>query len=214
MCVDYRAVNKMTIKNSYPIPRIDDLMDRMVGAKIFSCLDLQQAYHQVRLNPEDIPKTAFTTPQGLYEYMVLPFGLSNAPSTFQAVINNILGPELRNCCLVYMDDIVVFSKTPEEHLQHLHMVLAKLQGAQLFARLHKCRFALSSVKYCGHIIDEHGITPDPEKVRVVMDWPAPTNVHELRSFIGMAQYVRKFILAFAVMIAPLTALFKKDAAYL
>ena len=109
MCVDYRAVNKMTVRNSYPLPRIDDLIDKLAGASIFSCLDLQQAYHQVRLNEADVPKTAFTTPQGLYEYLVLPFGLSNAPSTFQSVINAVLGPELHHCCLVYMDDIVVCS---------------------------------------------------------------------------------------------------------
>ena len=213
MCVDYRAVNKMTVRNSYPLPRIDDLMDRLSGACMFSCLDLQQAYHQVRLNPEDVPKTAFTTPQGLYEYLVLPFGLSNAPSTFQSVINAILGAELRHCCLVYMDDIVVFSKSAEEHLTHLRLVLSKLQGAKLYAKLSKCRFALSSVKFCGHVIDQHGIMPDPEKVKVVLDWPIPTDVHQLRSFVGLAQYFRKFIQAFPSMIEPLTALFKKGAEF-
>ena len=212
MCVDYRAVNKMTTRNSYPLPRIDDLLDKLAGASIFSCLDLQQAYHQVRLLPEDIPKTAFTTPQGLYEYLVLPFGLSNAPSTFQSVINAILGPELAHCCLVYLDDIVVFSKTPEEHLTHLRLVLCKLQGAKLFAKLSKCKFALSSVKFCGHVIDQQGVLPDPDKIKVVLDWPTPVDVHQLRSFVGLAQY-RKFIQAFPIMIAPLTALFKKDAEY-
>ena len=211
MCVDYRAVNKMTIKNSYPLPRIDDLIDKLSGACLFSCLDLQQAYHQIRLNDADIAKTAFTTPQGLYEYMVLPFGLSNAPSTFQSVINAILGPELHHCCLVYMDDIVVFSKNAEEHLTHLGMVLSKLQGAKLYAKLSKCRFALSSVKYCGHVVDKNGIMPDPDKVKVVVDWPTPADVHELRSFVGLAQYFRKFIVAAPMLMHPLTALFKKGA---
>ena len=213
MCVDYRAVNKMTVRNSYPLPRIDDLLDKMTGASIFSCLDLQQAYHQIRLNQDDIPKTAFTTPQGLYEYMVLPFGLSNAPSTFQAVINSILGPELRHCCLVYLDDIVVFSKTPEEHLHHLQMVLAKLQSAKLYAKLSKCRFALSSIKYCGHVLDAKGVLPDPDKVQAVLDWPTPVDVHQVRQFVGLAQYFRKFMQAFPVMIAPLTGLFKKGVEF-
>ena len=169
--------------------------------------------HTIRLNPDDVPKTAFTTPHGLYEYLVLPFGLSNAPSTFQSVINGILGNELRQCCLVYMDDIVVFSKTPEEHLQHLNDVLAKLQQAKLYAKLSKCRFALSSIKFCGHVVDQHGIMPDPDKVKCVLDWPTPIDVHQVRQFVGLAQYFRKFIQAFPVMIAPLTALFKKGAEF-
>ena len=110
MCIDYRVVNRLTVKNAYPIPRTDDLLDRLAGAKVFTCLDLQQAYHQVKLHPDDIPKTAFTTPMGLFEYLVLPFGLSNAPSTFKSLINKVLGPELSHCVLVYLDDIMVFSK--------------------------------------------------------------------------------------------------------
>ena len=213
MCVDYRAVNKMTVRNSYPLPRIDDLLDSLTGAKIFTCLDLQQAYHQIRLQPEDVPKTAFTTPAGLYEYMVLPFGLTNAPSTFQALVNSILGTEMSHCCLVYLDDIVVFSKTPEEHLQHLRLVLSKLQGAQLYARLSKCRFALSAIKFLGHVVDQHGIHPDPDKVKIVQDWDTPQNVSALRSFLGLAQYFRKFIQGFSILVAPLTALFKKNTAF-
>ena len=214
MCVDYRAVNKLTIKNSYPLPRIDDLLDKLTGAKMFSCLDLQQAYHQIRLHPDDIPKTAFTTPMGLFEYLVLPFGLSNAPSTFQSLINSILGPDLSHCCLVYLDDIVVFSKSPEEHLQHLRLVLTKLQNANLYARLSKCRFALKAVKFLGHVVDEHGIMPDPDKIKIVLDWPVPTTTTDARAFVGLAQYFRKFIQGFANMTAPLTALFKKDAEFL
>ena len=213
MCIDYRAVNKITIKNAYPLPRIDDLLDRLTGAKIFSCLDLQQAYHQVRLHPDDVSKTAFTTPVGLFEYLVLPFGLSNAPSTFQALINSVLGPELSNCCLVYLDDIVVFSDTPEQHIQHLRLVLSKLQGSKLFAKLSKCRFALSSIKFLGHVVDEHGITPDPEKIKIVQDWPTPTSVTAVRSFVGLAQYFRKFIQGFSSLISPLTKLFRKHAEF-
>ncbi len=213
MCVDYRAVNKMTVRNNYPLPRIDDHLDRLSGAKMFSCLDLQQAYHQIRLSESDIPKTAFTTPHGLYEYLVLPFGLTNAPSTFQTLVNSVLGSELRHCCLVYLDDIIVFSANPEEHMEHLRLVLSKLQSHHLFAKLSKCRFALSSVKFLGHIVDQHGILPDPAKVATVLDWPAPTNVTEARSFVGLAQYFRKFIQGFSSLCAPLTALFKKGAEF-
>ena len=210
MCVDYRAVNKLTVKNSYPLPRIDDMLDRLAGAKIFSALDLQQAYHQVRLNPEDVPKTAFTTSMGLFEYKVLPFGLSNAPSTFQALINSILGPELRHCCLVYLDDIIIFSKNTEEHLVHLRAVLERLRSAHLFAKLSKCKFALSFVKFLGHIVSAAGIQPDPDKVAIVRDWPVPADLKATRQFVGLAQYFRKFIQGFPTMIAPLTTLFKKD----
>lgn len=214
MCVDYRAVNKMTVRNSYPLPRIDDMLDRLSGAKIFTCLDLQQAYHQIRLNPEDVPKTAFTTPVGLYEYLVLPFGLTNAPSTFQALINSILGTELSHCCLLYLDDIVVYSKTPAEHMQHLRLVLSKLQSAHLYARLHKCRFALSAIKFLGHVVDQQGMHPDPDKVKIVQDWTTPRSISDLRAFVGLAQYFRKFIQGFATLVAPLTALFRKGVAFI
>ena len=144
---------------------------------------------------------------------MLPFGLSNAPSTFQKLINSILGPELSHCCLVYLDDILVFSKTAEEHLQHLRLILTKLQNAGLYAKLSKCKFALKALKFLGHIVDDHGISPDPAKVQIVLDWPTPTSVSEVRSFMGLAQYFRKFIQGFATLAAPLTALFKKDTEF-
>lgn len=214
MCIDYRGVNKITVRNSYPLPRIDDMFDKLAGAKYFSCLDLQSAYHQVKLSEHDVPKTAFTTPMGLYEYRVLPFGLTNAPATFQSLMNQVLGPYLSKFCLVYLDDVLVFSRTPEEHTEHLRLVLAKLREHKLFAKLSKCRFALSSVHFLGHVISAAGIQPDPAKVAIVRDWPTPRNVHELRKFVGLAQYFRKFIQGFASMLAPLTALFKKNAAWI
>ena len=213
MCVDYRAVNKLTTRNSYPLPRIDDMLDKLSGSSVFTCLDLQQAYHQVRLNEEDIPKTAFTTPIGLYEYKVLPFGLCNAPSTFQALMDSVLGPELRHCCLVYLDDIIVFSKSPEEHVQQLRAVLRRLKDAKLYAKLSKCEFGLKKVKFLGHIVSSEGLQPDEDKVKLVREWPRPANVKEVRQFVGLAQYFRKFIMGFAAMTVPLTALFKHDAVF-
>ena len=212
MCVDFRMLNKQTVRNNYPLPRIDDLLDRLEGASIFSCLDMQQAYHQVKLSEQDTAKTAFTTPQGLFEYLVLPFGLTNAPATFQALINDVLG-ECRDFCMAYLDDILVFSKTPEEHLQHLERILSTLQTHKLYAKLSKCHFALSSVKFLGHVISAEGISPDPDKVKVVQDWPTPKDVADLRSFVGLASYFRKFIPDFASITACLTRLFRKGAAW-
>ena len=213
MCVDYRALNKQTVRNNYPLPRIDDMLDSLSGATCFSCLDLQQAYHQVRLAPEDVPKTAFTTPLGLFEYRVLSFGLTNAPATFQALINSILGPELSRYCLVYLDDIVVFSPSPEEHMRHLRAVLQRLREHQLFAKASKCRFAQRKISFLGHEVSAEGIAPDGSKVQVVKDWPTPRNVKDLRSFMGLAQYFRKFIQGFSTLTAPLTSLFRKGATW-
>ena len=211
MCVDYRPLNDQTVKNKYPIPRIDDLLDHLHGAQYFTSLDLQQAYHQVRLLESDIPKTAFLTHQGLYEYRVLCFGLSNAPATFQALMNSVLRPLIGKCCLVYMDDVLVYSRTPEEHLQHLRSVLQCLRENQLYCKLSKCKFGLSETKFCGHIVTRQGIKPNPVKVQVLQDWPAPDSKDALRAFLGLAQYFAKFIPAYASMTTCLQVLMRKSA---
>ena len=213
MCVDYRALNEQTVKNRYPLPRIDDLLDTLHGAKYFTALDLQQAYHQVRLKPEDVPKTAFLTHKGQYEYRVLSFGLTNAPATFQALMNRVLAPLLGKSCLVYLDDILIFSKTPEDHVQHLKEVLTIFRQQQLYCRLHKCKFAMQELPFLGHVVSHAGVGTNPAKVQVLLNWPAPTDVHELKCFLGLAQYFAKFIEGYASTSACLQALLKKKAVW-
>ena len=211
MCVDYRALNKQTVKNRYPLPRIDNLLDYLQGAQVFSALDLQTAYHQVRLKPEDVEKTAFITHRGQFEYRVLPFGLANAPATFQSLMNRVLAPFLGKFCLVYMDDTLIFSKTPAEHLQHLRAVLENFREHVLYCRLSKCRFAMPETPFLGQVVTRHGIIPNPAKVKILVDWPTPTNKHELRCFLGLGQYLAKFMQNYATTAANLQALLKKDA---
>jgi len=212
MCIDYRALNKITVKNSYPLPRIDDLLDMLQGAKYFSALDLMAGYHQLRLRDSDVPKTAFKTKFGLYEYKVMTFGFSNAPSVFQAVMNKVFSQAgiLNKFVLVYMDDILIFSKTKEEHLQHLQTVFQVLQKEKLVAKFSKCQFFLPSLKYLGHIISENGVSVDPSKVQVVQDWPLPKTLTDLRGFLGLTNYFRRFIHKYSEIALPLTLLTKKD----
>ena len=213
MCVDYRALNKLTIRNRYALPRIDQLLDQLGEAKVFSSLDLASGYHQVRIKESDVEKTAFRTPIGHYEYMVLPFGLTNAPATFQALMNNIFRKHLNKFVLVYLDDILVFSKTPEEHIGHLRTVLQILRDNRLYAKMKKCTFNAQEVKFLGHIVGVNGVRVDPAKVQAINDWPVPQNVHQVRSFVGLATYFRKFIQGFSSMVAPLHELTKKDVPF-
>ena len=212
MCIDYRALNNITSRNRYPLPNIADLLDRFSGATVFSSLDLASGYHQIRISEEDVPKTAFTTPFGHYEFRVLSFGLTNAPATFQAVMNRLFG-HLHQFCVVYLDDILIFSKTPEEHEQHLSAVLQILEREGLYAKLKKCEFNKAELLYLGHIIGRDGIKVDPAKISCIKDWPRPSNVHELRSFLGLANYFRKFVMAFSVRAAALTKLTGKNSKF-
>jgi hypothetical protein len=176
MCVDYRPLNAVTIKNKYPLPRIDVLFDQLVGAKVFSKIDLRSGYHQIKTHASDIPKTAFSTRYGLYEFLVMSFGLTNAPAYFMYLMTLVFMPELDKFVVVFIDDILVYSKNEAEHTKHLHNVLQRLRDHQLYAKLSKCDFWLREIKFLGHTISQDGISVDPKKVQEVMNWKPPTIV--------------------------------------
>ena len=202
MCIDYRGLNSKTIKNRYPLPRTDDMMDRLHGAKVFSKIDIRQAYNQVKIYPRDVEKTAFRTRYGHYEYLVMPFGLTNAPATFQHLMNGILRPFLDDFVIVYLDDILIFSKTVEEHERHLEKVLQALQDNQLYAKASKCEFFRTEVDFLGHIISADGMKVEPGKIQAIVDWPQPTNMTEVRSFLGFANFDRRYIKDYSAITRP------------
>jgi len=206
LCVDYRQLNKVTIKNRYPLPWIDDLMDQLVGAEVFSKIDLRSGYHQIRVKAEDISKTAFQTRYGHYEYSVMPFGVSNAPCVFMEYMNRIFHPFLDRFVLVFIDGILVYSKSEEGHAEHLRIVLRVLKENQLCAKLSKCEFWLREVSFLGLVISKGGIVVEPSKVEVVLQWESPKSVFEIRSFLGLAGYYRRFIEGFSKLALPLMQL--------
>jgi hypothetical protein len=169
MCVDYRPLNEVTIKNKYPLPRIDILFDQLAGAKVFSKIDFRSGYHQIKIRPEDIPKTAFTTRYGLYEYLVMSFGLTNAPAHFMYLMNLVFMPELDKFVVVFIDDILVYSKSEEEHAKHLKVVLTRLRDHQLYAKFSKCEFWLKEVQFLGHVLSAEGVAVDPGKVKDILN---------------------------------------------
>ena len=213
MCIDYRELNKQTVKNRYPLPRQDELLDQLHGAKVFSKIDLQSGYHQVRVADQDVYKTAFGTRYGHFEFLVLPFGLTNAPATFMSFMHEVLKPYLDEFVVVFLDDILIYSKSEEEHLKHLSLVLQKLREHHLFAKLSKCDFDLQEVDFLGHVVSSTGIKMDADKVAAIQKWPTPTCVRDVRSFHGLVNYYRKFIPNFSHLSAPLTDLTKKSQVF-
>jgi hypothetical protein len=210
LCVDYRALNEVTVKNKYLLPRIDDLFDQLCGACVFSKIDLRSGYHQLRVRECDIPKTAFVLRYGLYEFMVLSFGLTNAATYIMYMMNKVFMEYLDKFIMVFINDILVYSRSEEEHEGHIHLVLQKLQDHKLYAKLSKCEFWLKQVAFLGHVISKRGIFVDPSKVQDVLSWKAPTSVGDIRSFLGLAGYYRRFIEGFLKISKPMVELLEKD----
>lgn len=208
--VDYRGLNRITKRNSTPLPRCDEMFDRLGPAQFFSKLDLKTGFHQIRVRREDVEKTAFKTRYGQFEYLVLPMGLCNAPATFQTLMNIIFHDCIDVFLVVYMDDILVFSNTEEEHLHHLEMVLSRLKSEKLYVSPKKCSFMMEETEFVGLLVGRRGIKVNPEKARVVRTWPKPTTLTELRSFIGLLQFFRRFVKRFSARASPLTALTRKE----
>ena len=211
MCVDYRALNQVTVKDKYPLPRIDDLLDRLRGASVFSSLDSQSGYHQVRIADGDVPKTAFRTHKGLFEFRVLSFGLTNAPAVFQREMNKVFAD--LPFVLVYLDDILVFSTSAEEHAQHLKQVLALLRKHKLYAKMSKCFFFRDSVDFLGHVVSAEGVQVDPKKVSVIRDWPPLRDKHAVQQFLGLGSYFKHYIQGYVKLVAPLRKLTEKSVPF-
>ena len=196
-------MNKFTIGNKYPLPRIDDLFVQLQGAKVFSKIDLRSGYHQLRIRESDIPKTAFRTRYGHYEFLVMSFGLTNASSAFMDLMNRVFRPYSDRFVIIFIDDILVYSRSELEHEIHLGLVLQTLRGHQLYAKFNKCEFWLSRVGFLGHVVSIDGIYVDPQKVEEVANWGQPTTVTEVRSFLGLAGYYRRFIEGISKIVGPL-----------
>ncbi|GJT10488.1 putative reverse transcriptase domain-containing protein [Tanacetum coccineum] len=209
MCIDYRELNKLTVKNRYPLPRIDDLFDQLQGSSIYSKIDLRSGYHQLRVRDQDIPKTAFRTRYGHYEFQVMPFGLTNAPAVFMDLMNRVCKPYLDKFVIVFIDDILIYSKDEREHEEHLKAILELLKEEKLYAKFSKCEFWIPKVQFLGHVIDSRGIHVDPAKIESIKDWASPKTPTEIRQFLGLAGYYRRFIEGFSKIAKSMTKLTQK-----
>jgi hypothetical protein len=206
LCVDYRALNEVTVKNKYPLPWIDGLFDQLKGAKYFSKIDMRLGYYQLRIRSEDVPKTTFVTRYGQHEFIVMPFGLTNAPGYFMNLMNKMFMKELDKFVVVFIDDILIYSRSTKEHGQHLRIVLGKLRDHQLYDKFSKCEFWLQKVSFLGHILTTEGVVVDHEKVTVVANWKRPASATEIQSFLGLAGYYRRFIKGFSKIARPMITL--------
>ncbi|GKC68506.1 putative reverse transcriptase domain-containing protein [Tanacetum coccineum] len=213
MCIDYRELNKLTVKNRYPLPRIDDLFDQLQGSSVYSKINLRSGYHQLRVREEYIPKTAFRTRYGRYEFQVMPFGLTNAPAVFMDLMNRVCKPYLDKFVIVFIDDILIYSKNKQEHEKHLKLILELLKKEQLYAKFSKCKFWIPRVQFLGHVIDSQGIHVDPAKIESVKDWESPKTATEIRQFLGLAGYYRRFIEGFSKIAKPMSKLTQKKVKF-
>jgi hypothetical protein len=198
----------MTVKNRFPMPVIEEILEELAGSQYFTKLDMRSGYHQIRMLSEDEHKTAFKTHQGHYQFKVMPFGLTNAPATFQCIMNEILQPFLRKFVLVFLDDILIYNTSWEEHIQHLEQVLDTLRAHHLYLKPSKCTFGQDSLEYLGHIISSKGVSTDPSKISAMLHWPAPTTVTELKAFLGLTGYYRRFVKGYGMLTRPLTQLLR------
>ncbi|KAL6225621.1 hypothetical protein ACLB2K_004470 [Fragaria x ananassa] len=214
LCIDYRKLNKVTIKNKYPLPRIDYLFDQLRGARIFLKIDLRSGYHQLLVKKNDIHKTAFNTRYGQYEWLVMSFGLTNAPAIFMDLMNRVFSLFLDKFIIVFIDDILIYSKNEADHKNHLETTLQVLREHKLYAKFEKCDFWQHQVKFLGHVVSQAGIAMDPAKIEAVLEWKAPTTPTEVRSFLGLARYYRRFIEGFSKIALPMTRLTRKNVKYI
>ena len=212
LCIDYRQLNKVT-NNRYPLPKIDDLFEQLRGVRIYSKIDLCTGYHQLRVREADIPKTAFRMRYGHFEFTVVPFGLTNTLATFMDLMHRVFQPYLDQFVVVFIDNILIYSKSEEEHEDHFRIILQALKEHQLYAKFNKCEFWLTKVRFLGHVVSTSGVSVDPEKVEAVMSWEIPKSFFERHSFLELAGYYRRFIEDFSRLNAPMTKLTQKEVKF-
>ncbi|GJY55623.1 putative reverse transcriptase domain-containing protein [Tanacetum coccineum] len=213
MCIDYRELNKLTVKNRYPLLRIDELFDQLQGSSVYSKIDLRSGYHQLRVRDEDIPKTAFRTHYGHYEFQVMPFGLTNALAIFMDLMNRVCKPYLDKFIFIFIDDILIYSRSEEEHVEHLKLIMELLKKEELYAKFSKCDFWLSMVQFLSHMIDSEGIHVDPAKIESIKDWTSPKTLTEICQFLDLTGYYRRFIEGFSKIAKPMTKLTQKNVKF-